>query len=375
MAESSNESIINKSVLLDPVKLDFWLHLGLNVLVEGKHGVGKTHIIQQTFERNGLKGLYLSGSTLDPWVDFIGIPEIVRDDETTDGKAYTGIVPPERFVRGEVEAIFIDELNRAPKKVRNAVMELIQFRSINGVSYPNLKVVWAAINPHDEDKIEYDVEPLDPALEDRFQIKVEIEYRPCPVFLKKRFGEEISSPAIKWWTELPEKIKDKVSPRRLTYALDYHKNSGDIRDMLPYESHPDVLAKSLGDAPVLKTIKDYVDARDYDGLRKELEDDNFFRKVKPHLVESAEAAKIILRLLSKERRMSLVTEGFTMETMVKNSKEIPEFQESMQTFISHQGNEGQISHAVLLIKRYKLEDLYDLPKANAKAKVKVTAEG
>ena len=40
-----------------------------------------------------------------------------------------------------------DELNRAKPKVRNAVMELIQFRSINGIKFNNLRMIWAAINP------------------------------------------------------------------------------------------------------------------------------------------------------------------------------------------------------------------------------------
>ena len=50
-----------------------------NVLITGAHGVGKTSIIKQVFEDNGLvlneSWLYFSGSTLDPWVDFIGIPK------------------------------------------------------------------------------------------------------------------------------------------------------------------------------------------------------------------------------------------------------------------------------------------------------------
>ena len=44
----------------------------------------------------------------------------------------------------------MDEFSRAHKKVRNAVMELIQFKSINGRKFKNLKIVWAAINPDDD---------------------------------------------------------------------------------------------------------------------------------------------------------------------------------------------------------------------------------
>lgn len=360
MPETVND-IINKGVLIDPNKLDFWLSLQLNVLLVGKHGVGKTQIIKKTFDRNGVKGLYLSGSTLDPWVDIIGIPEIVRNDPTADGKPYSDIIPPKRFVLGEVEAIFIDELNRAPKKVRNAVMELIQFKTINGVPYPNLKVVWAAINPHDEEKIEYDVEPLDPALEDRFQVKVELDYRPCPVHMVNEYGKQYATPALKWWAELPEKVREKVSPRRLCAAIDYHMKSGDVRDILPYESHPDKLSKDLGDAPALEKMYEFLKNKDFDGFKEYLKDDNYYRQLKPHLIESTKAAKLILPLLSKERLMSLIPEGYVMETMANNAREVPEFREAMQMFLDHNGSQQHIDHLVVLIKRYKLEDLFKLP--------------
>ena len=58
---------------------------GSNVLITGAHGVGKTSIIKQVFEENGLvlneSWLYFSGSTLDPWVDFIGIPKEIEYNE------------------------------------------------------------------------------------------------------------------------------------------------------------------------------------------------------------------------------------------------------------------------------------------------------
>jgi hypothetical protein len=52
---------------------------GLNVLLSGPHGIGKTAIIKEVF--NNAFGeyyknwRYFSASTLDPWVDFIGIPK------------------------------------------------------------------------------------------------------------------------------------------------------------------------------------------------------------------------------------------------------------------------------------------------------------
>ena len=121
-------------------KLDFWIQNSYNVLFVGKHGVGKTSIIKNAFERAGLRWKYFSASTLDPWVDLVGVPKEIQTEEGN----YLDLVRPKEFQYDEVDALFFDEFNRSHKKVRNAVMELLQFKSINGKKFNNLKIVWAA---------------------------------------------------------------------------------------------------------------------------------------------------------------------------------------------------------------------------------------
>ena len=117
------------SILKD--KLTNYFKTGKNVLIEGRHGTGKTTLISEIFNENCKKWLYFSGATLDPWVDFVGIPK-----ETKKGNNYVlSFVLPEKMTDDDVEAIFIDEYNRSHKKVKNATMELIQFKSINGRKY------------------------------------------------------------------------------------------------------------------------------------------------------------------------------------------------------------------------------------------------
>ena len=117
-------------------KLDFWINKNYNVLFIGKHGVGKTSMVKDAFNRAGLNWMYFSASTMDPWVDFVGCPKEIHKD---DGTSYLDMVRPKQFHDDEVEALFFDEYNRSHKKVRNAVMELIQFKSINGRKYNNLR--------------------------------------------------------------------------------------------------------------------------------------------------------------------------------------------------------------------------------------------
>lgn len=213
--------------MINQSKLDLYLKNGLNVLLEGAHGVGKTEVIKSVFNNNKLKWKYFSASTMDPWVDFIGVPKTVKDE---NGMEILDLVKPKEFAYDEIEAIFIDEFNRAPSKVTNAIMELIQFKSINGRKFNNLKVVWAAINPYDEENT-YKVEEMDPAIVDRFHIKIAVPYSLDAGYLYKKYGKEVE-PFVTWWNELPKDLQTKVSPRRLEYAIQIEKVDGDLRDVL-----------------------------------------------------------------------------------------------------------------------------------------------
>jgi MoxR-like ATPase len=50
--------------------------------------------------------------------------------------SYLELVRPKAFRDDEVQALFFDEFNRSHKNKRNAVMELMQFKSINGRKFP-----------------------------------------------------------------------------------------------------------------------------------------------------------------------------------------------------------------------------------------------
>lgn len=229
-------------------KLDFWIKNNYNVLFKGRHGVGKTATIIDAFERHKLRWKYFSASTLDPWVDLIGVPKERKDEQTNE--IYLDLVRPKDLANDEIDAIFFDEFNRAPKKVRNAVMELMQFKSINGKKFNNLRMIWGAVNPsekNDENEMEYDVEQLDPAQEDRFHIIMTIPYKTDSTFLQSKYGEN-GKVASQWWESLPKDKKSLISPRRLDYMLDIYNNQGDVRDALDND-------KQINLAPLLQQLK------------------------------------------------------------------------------------------------------------------------
>ena len=194
---------------------------GYNVLLIGLHGTGKTESIKQMAERNGLKMKYFSCSTLDPFTDLVGVPvptDLLDKDGNPTGEQYLKMVRPHDV--DEADLIFFDELNRADAKTLNAVFEIIQFRSINGDPLPNLKACWGAINPPDED---YDVDRLDAALLDRFDLYINIDPKPSVSYMSQFIAPQYAQVLSRWWNDHYIDIRkgvrdakiDYISPRRL----------------------------------------------------------------------------------------------------------------------------------------------------------------
>jgi len=289
-------------------KLQQYYDFNLNVLLVGKHGVGKTAMIKEVFESKGLilgkSFLYFSASTLDPWTDLVGVPHKVE----REGQAILDFIRPEVLSENsEVVAIFFDELNRAAKKVRNAVMELIQFKSINGKVFPNLKVVWGAINPETEEEI-YDVEKLDPAQKDRFHIHKEIPYELNTEYFKSVYGSKVTGVVETWWNKLDDKIKNVLSPRRVDYALKLHFMGGNIKDIIPDIAGPTILLAKLQYGPIIEALETFMKKNNKIEAKPYIQNENIFDEAKFFIMQRKDLASFYLPLIREERLISLLAE-------------------------------------------------------------------
>jgi MoxR-like ATPase len=362
-------------------KLDFWIKTSKYVLFIGKQGVGKTTIVKDAFERNGIKYKIFSGATMDPWVDFIGIPKektenslpesfkTIKELSKIDAKlatnwissnwklsnedaekvlnhalnqkedrTYLDLIKPKEFANGSIEALFFDEYNRSHKKVRNAIMELQQFKSINGNKFPNLKVVWAAMNPFDENQ-EYDVEKIDPAQEDRFHVKFVLEYKPNKEWFVNRYGKNIAEPALRWWDDLPEKIKNEVSPRRLEYAIDYYLEEGDLRDILPSHSNVFKLINAISVGPISSILSDFVKNDKKEEAKVFLESNNNYDASINVILKSATLRKYFLPLIEPERLSKLMQENNSVfKEVVSDSKNNDYFYKICKSIVRSNAN-------------------------------------
>ena len=132
-----------------------------NIMLTGRHGIGKSQILTRYFKSKGMpvKTLFL-GQMSDPG-DLLGLPN--KDEET--GK--TVFMPPYWFpVDGQPIVLFLDEINRARPEILQTVMDLVLNRKLAGRDLPEGSRIIAAGN----DGEEYQLTDLDPALVSRFNI-------------------------------------------------------------------------------------------------------------------------------------------------------------------------------------------------------------
>ena len=211
----------------------------LNVLMRGERGVGKTMLANQVVYDSKLTMKYFSTATLDPFADLIGIPvptRVVETDEVGDQTERTVI----KYCRAEdinaAQFMFFDELNRSHKRVRNAVLEIIQFKSLNGERLKHMLMAWAAINPSDSE--DYETEALDEALKDRFHFHIDVPYELNPLYLDEKYGsKKLTEEVFNWWHNLTDELRAKCSPRRVEIIVDAMYKGIDYRWINPLD-HP-----------------------------------------------------------------------------------------------------------------------------------------
>lgn len=112
-----------------------------NIMLVGKHGIGKSEILTDYYSSKGMKVVTLFlGQMSDPG-DIIGLPN--KDD---DGLR-TEFLPPYWFpIDDQPIVLFLDELNRARPEVLQTIMDLTLNRKLAGRSLPAGSSIISAVN-------------------------------------------------------------------------------------------------------------------------------------------------------------------------------------------------------------------------------------
>ncbi len=208
-----------------------------NIMLAGKHGIGKSEIVTKFFSEKGLcvVPLFL-GQMSDPG-DLIGLQKTSADGKSTE------FVPPYWFPKDDKPIVlFLDELNRARQEVLQTIMDLALNRTLAGRKLPEGSRVISAVNSGEQ----YQLTELDPALISRFNL---YDFRPTvkdwldwakncaldervvsfisknPVFLDSDGDEQKDIPTLdktpdrRGWEKVARIIKGNAEPSRTTCKL------------------------------------------------------------------------------------------------------------------------------------------------------------
>lgn len=222
-----------------------------NIMLVGKHGIGKSRILENYFSQKGQKVVTLFlGQMSDPG-DLIGLPE--KNQQT--GK--TDFMLPYWFpLDNEPVVLFLDELNRARPEVLQTIMDLTLNRKLAGKSLPKGSRIISAVN----NGTEYQLTDLDPALVSRFNI---YEFVPTVEdWLEWAKTENIDGRIISFITQNPEYLdspendftKDNLAPT--PDRRSWERLSAIIKkfDILDFEKAP-VVSGVIGDSAASLFLK------------------------------------------------------------------------------------------------------------------------
>ena len=109
----------------------FNVESGGNIIVFGAAGTGKTEMAMQAAAAKGREAVYLNLSVLEA-PDLMGLPMI--DPATHQSEYATPKFLPLKGSRPQGVVLIVDEIDKSKPELQNPMLELFQFRSINGRS-------------------------------------------------------------------------------------------------------------------------------------------------------------------------------------------------------------------------------------------------
>jgi MoxR-like ATPase len=159
------------------------------IFIYGAPGIGKTQIVAQAADEAGVDMINLDLQFMAP-EDFMGIPKVIDIEEPeyeegrlkSVGKGVTrsnppAVLPVDNGPDGKGGFIFMDEMNRANRRVLNSMMQFVQMGRIGQYQLPDKWVIVAAGNRPEDVSGAGEVAEFDFAMADRFNI---INFVPDP---------------------------------------------------------------------------------------------------------------------------------------------------------------------------------------------------
>ena len=194
--------------------------LNTPVLIIGATGIGKSYqlkdLAKEQGEGFGFIDLRLATQEV---TDLIGIPRMVKDSE---GHPRTTWTKPTWFPKAGTKGILaLEELNRAPEDVRQAIFQLLTEWKLHTHELPSSWAIVGLINP---DNGSYHVNQLDPAFRRRF-VQIAVDNPTDIDWCKWAKNNEVESDVIRFVATFPrllanpESIEIQANPTPAGYHL------------------------------------------------------------------------------------------------------------------------------------------------------------
>ncbi|GAB6188269.1 MoxR family ATPase [Marinitoga arctica] len=291
-------------------------------LIWGHFGVGKTDIARDIALETGRELIILVISQMEPG-DLIGLPS-KNEDKTV-------FLKPDWWPEKDNTIIMIDEINRAHRSIRNAIMQLLLDRRIHNHVLPKGTWIMAAANPPDDDYDQVDL-ITDPAFMSRFfHLSLNPEANEWSQWAN---NQNVMSEIISFIEEYPEFISNgksvsfrldlKPSPRSW-YKLSKVLNNLSKEEIKEYVY---ILASGIVGPEAARTFINYLESKSNipapEKILLEL-DENLIKRIKNMNID--EKNSMILRLNKyfenlEEDEMVKILDNSEHKLMAKNIKKL-----------------------------------------------------
>ena len=203
---------------------------GHNVYLEGAPGIGKTSRVKALLAQHDIDAAYFSVPAMSPEDMAVPFPD--------DDGAFLEMLIVGKLARPGRKIVVLDEARRGDRRIQNALMELIQERTVGGQPVPGLVGTIALNNPRFIGGMRLSVGRVDLAQAARFRLSIQLDATDTKFddYLVEKYGDAIS-PFIEWWKEdLDDDGRALISARCIERMFDLHRMGMPLEEGKPYVS-------------------------------------------------------------------------------------------------------------------------------------------
>ncbi|MCB0649860.1 MAG: AAA family ATPase [Saprospiraceae bacterium] len=283
--------------------------------VWGRHGIGKTELIEDFARNNGYAFRYVAPAQFEEMGDLLGMPKIAHDQ--------TVFVAPEWVPKEDVPGILlIDDVNRADDRILRGIMQLLQNYEL--VSW-KLPPQWNIILTANPDGGDYSVTPMDDAMITRMMhIRMDFDAK---AWAKWAVRAGVDERGINFVLTYPEAVTgSRTTPRTLVQFFDSIKEIGDLSAELPLVQ---LLADASLDTSTAASFISFVQKN----LNEIIEPENILNAVNFQTEVYEVIAETIMKDIFRIDILSVICTRLINHITLKEISPVPKEMKNIQSFL------------------------------------------